>query len=76
MLDDEFPASFALALAAKDARLVTEAAERHGANTPVANTIADRFTKGVEAGYQAPARPRPSSPRSYVSVGRRYRRRR
>jgi 3-hydroxyisobutyrate dehydrogenase len=51
MLDDEFPASFALALAAKDARLVAEAAERHGADTPVANTIADRFTKGVEAGY-------------------------
>ena len=51
MLDDEFPASFALALAAKDARLVAETAERFGADTPVANTIADRFTKGVEAGY-------------------------
>jgi 3-hydroxyisobutyrate dehydrogenase len=51
MLDDEFPASFALALAAKDARLVAEAAERFGADTPVANTVADRFTKAVEAGY-------------------------
>ena len=36
MLDDEFPASFALALAAKDARLVAEAAERHGADLPIA----------------------------------------
>ena len=34
MLDDEFPASFALALAAKDARLVAEAAGRHGADLP------------------------------------------
>jgi 3-hydroxyisobutyrate dehydrogenase len=51
MLDDEFPASFALALAAKDARLVAEAAERSGADTPVANAVAERFTKGVEAGY-------------------------
>jgi 3-hydroxyisobutyrate dehydrogenase len=51
MLDDEFPPSFALAMAAKDARLVTECAERHGADVPVARAIAERFAKGVAAGY-------------------------
>jgi 3-hydroxyisobutyrate dehydrogenase len=51
MLDDDFPPAFALALAAKDARLVAECAERHGADVPVARAIAERFAKGVEAGY-------------------------
>jgi 3-hydroxyisobutyrate dehydrogenase len=51
MLDEEFPASFALALAAKDARLVAQAAERHGADLPVAAAIADRFTRATEAGH-------------------------
>jgi 3-hydroxyisobutyrate dehydrogenase len=51
MIDDDFPASFALALAAKDARLVAEAAERHGADVPVARAIAKRFAEGVDAGY-------------------------
>ena len=51
MLDEEFPASFALALAAKDARLVAEAAERHGADLPVAAAIAERFTRATEAGH-------------------------
>jgi 3-hydroxyisobutyrate dehydrogenase len=51
MLDDEFPASFALALAAKDARLVAEAAGRHGADLPVAAAIAERFTAATDAGY-------------------------
>ncbi len=49
MMDDEFPASFALAMAAKDARLVAQAAERHGADLPVADAIAERFTKGAES---------------------------
>jgi 3-hydroxyisobutyrate dehydrogenase len=53
MLEDEFPASFALALAAKDARLVGESAERHGADVPVAHAIAERFAEGVQAGYGA-----------------------
>jgi 3-hydroxyisobutyrate dehydrogenase len=48
MMDDEFPASFALSMAAKDARLVAEAAGRHGADLPVAQAIAERFTKGAE----------------------------
>jgi 3-hydroxyisobutyrate dehydrogenase len=51
MLDDEFPASFALALAAKDARLVAEAAGRHSADLPVAAAIAERFTEATDAGY-------------------------
>jgi 3-hydroxyisobutyrate dehydrogenase len=51
MIDDDFPASFALALAAKDARLVAEAAERHGADVPVARAVAERFAEGVDAGY-------------------------
>jgi 3-hydroxyisobutyrate dehydrogenase len=51
MLDDEFPASFALAVAAKDARLVGEAAERHGADLPVARAIAERFAEATQAGH-------------------------
>jgi 3-hydroxyisobutyrate dehydrogenase len=51
MLDDDFPASFALALAAKDARLVAEAAGSHGADVPVAEAIAERFARATDAGY-------------------------
>ena len=51
MLDEDFPASFALALAAKDARLVAEAAERHGADLPIARAIAERFAQATEAGH-------------------------
>jgi 3-hydroxyisobutyrate dehydrogenase len=51
MLDEEFPTSFALALAAKDARLVAEAAGRHGADLPVAGAIAERFAQAQQAGH-------------------------
>jgi 3-hydroxyisobutyrate dehydrogenase len=51
MLDEDFPASFALALAAKDARLVAQAAERHGADLPIAAAIAARFAQATEAGH-------------------------
>jgi 3-hydroxyisobutyrate dehydrogenase len=51
MLEDSYPPSFALALAAKDARLVAEAADRHGADLPVAGAIAERFTEATYAGY-------------------------
>ena len=51
MLEEDFPASFALALAAKDARLVAEASERHGADLPLARAIAERFTLATEAGH-------------------------
>ena len=51
MLAEEFPASFKLRLAAKDARLVVEAAQRAGLDLPLAETIADRLERGVELGY-------------------------
>jgi 3-hydroxyisobutyrate dehydrogenase len=51
MLDEDFPASFALALATKDACLVAEAAERHGADLPLARAIAERFVQATEAGH-------------------------
>jgi 3-hydroxyisobutyrate dehydrogenase len=51
MMDREFPTSFALALAAKDARLVVEAAERHGADLAAARAIAARMTEGAQAGH-------------------------
>jgi 3-hydroxyisobutyrate dehydrogenase len=47
----EFPPSFALKLAAKDARLVTEAAARHGLDLPLERTVAERMGQAVEAGY-------------------------
>jgi 3-hydroxyisobutyrate dehydrogenase len=51
MTAGDFPASFALAMAAKDARLVAEAAERHGADLPVARAVAERFAAGTAAGH-------------------------
>ena len=51
MLAEEFPPSFKLRLAAKDARLVVEAAERAGLDLPLAETIAGRLERGVELGY-------------------------
>jgi 3-hydroxyisobutyrate dehydrogenase len=51
MMDREFPPSFALALAAKDARLVVDAAERHGPDLPAARAIAARMTEGADAGH-------------------------
>jgi 3-hydroxyisobutyrate dehydrogenase len=51
MLAEEFPESFKLRLAAKDARLVVEAAERAGLDLPLAATIADRLERGVALGH-------------------------
>jgi 3-hydroxyisobutyrate dehydrogenase len=51
MMDGEFPPSFSLALAAKDARLVVDAAERNGADLPAARAIAQRMTDATAAGY-------------------------
>jgi 3-hydroxyisobutyrate dehydrogenase len=51
MAADEFPASFSLALAAKDAGLVEEAAARCGADLPAAHAVADRMRAAVEAGH-------------------------
>jgi 3-hydroxyisobutyrate dehydrogenase len=47
----EFPPSFELKLAAKDARLVAEAAARHGLDLPLERAIAERMRQAVEAGY-------------------------
>jgi 3-hydroxyisobutyrate dehydrogenase len=51
MMDREFPPSFALTLAAKDARLAVEAAERHGADLPAARATAARMTEAAQAGH-------------------------
>jgi 3-hydroxyisobutyrate dehydrogenase len=51
MMAGDFPPSFSLALAAKDARLVAEAAQRHGADLPAARAIAERMTEATEAGH-------------------------
>lgn len=51
MLAEEFTPSFKLRLAAKDARLVVEAAERASVDLPLAETIAERLERGVELGY-------------------------
>jgi 3-hydroxyisobutyrate dehydrogenase len=50
MLEDEFPPSFPVRLAAKDARLVVEAAERSGADLPLARAVRDRLVQTAEAG--------------------------
>jgi 3-hydroxyisobutyrate dehydrogenase len=47
MIERRFEPSFKLALAAKDARLVKEAAERHGLDLPLLELIARRLTEGA-----------------------------
>jgi 3-hydroxyisobutyrate dehydrogenase len=49
--EGDFPASFTLRLAAKDARLIEQAAERGGVDLPMLRTIAARLAQGVEAGH-------------------------
>jgi 3-hydroxyisobutyrate dehydrogenase len=51
MDDGEFPASFSLRLAAKDAALMAEAADKAGVDAPLIRTIARRLADGVHAGY-------------------------
>ncbi|MFJ5775404.1 NAD(P)-dependent oxidoreductase [Streptomyces sp. NPDC093094] len=52
VLDDRLdPAQFAVRTAAKDARLVVEAGERHGLRLDVAAAGADRFARAVEQGH-------------------------
>ena len=51
MIDQDFPTSFSLALAAKDARLVAAAAEENGADVPAIRAIAARMTEATEAGH-------------------------
>jgi 3-hydroxyisobutyrate dehydrogenase len=51
MDDGEYPASFTLRLAAKDASLMAEAASQAGVDAPMIRTIAQRLAEGVDAGY-------------------------
>jgi 3-hydroxyisobutyrate dehydrogenase len=51
MLDREFPAAFPLSLALKDARLVLEAAERHGVPSKLAKVAADQFERAEQLGH-------------------------
>lgn len=51
MVAGDFTPSFGLALAAKDARLITEAAAAHGADLPSMRAIAARMAEGAEAGH-------------------------
>jgi 3-hydroxyisobutyrate dehydrogenase len=48
MIEGDFEPSFKLALAAKDARLVEEAAERHELDLPLLAAIRGQMEKGVE----------------------------
>lgn len=47
----EYPASFPLRLAAKDAALIREATRDTGADLPLLATVAERLAAGVKAGY-------------------------
>jgi 3-hydroxyisobutyrate dehydrogenase len=51
MIKREFPAAFRLALARKDARIVAEAAERHGLDLPLPKLVADRMGQAEAAGH-------------------------
>jgi 3-hydroxyisobutyrate dehydrogenase len=51
MIEDEFPTSFSLALARKDARLVLEAADAQGLRLAITEAVADRFDEAIEAGH-------------------------
>jgi 3-hydroxyisobutyrate dehydrogenase len=48
IIERDFPPSFKLSLAAKDARLMVEAAEAHGLDLPLLRTIRDRMAEGAE----------------------------
>jgi 3-hydroxyisobutyrate dehydrogenase len=51
MIAREFDPSFALALARKDARLVLEAAERHGFDAALVAVVAQKMDQAIEAGH-------------------------
>ena len=51
MDEGEYPVSFTLRLAAKDAALMAEAAAQAGVDVPMIRTIAQRLAEGVDAGY-------------------------
>jgi 3-hydroxyisobutyrate dehydrogenase len=51
MIEGEFPTSFALELAAKDAGLVLEAAEAAGTALPLLEVVRDQMLRAVELGH-------------------------
>jgi 3-hydroxyisobutyrate dehydrogenase len=51
MIEEEFPTSFSLRLARKDAALVLDAAEKEGLRLAVAGAVAARFDEALDAGY-------------------------
>jgi len=51
MIERDFPASFALDTAHKDAELVIEAAERHDVELPLVAAVEGRMRRAVELGY-------------------------
>lgn len=51
MIDEEFPTSFSLRLARKDAALVLDAAEKEGLRMAVAEAVAARFDEALDAGH-------------------------
>jgi 3-hydroxyisobutyrate dehydrogenase len=53
MIERSFAPSFALAMAAKDARLVADAAAAAGLDLPLPGVIRDQMEKAIEAGHGA-----------------------
>jgi 3-hydroxyisobutyrate dehydrogenase len=51
MIEDEFPTSFSLALARKDAGLVLEAADAQALRLAITEAVAARFDAAIEAGH-------------------------
>ena len=51
MIENEFPTSFSLALARKDAGLVLEAADAQGLRLAITEAVAARFDEALEAGH-------------------------
>ena len=51
MVEREFPPSFSLHLMRKDARLVLEAAQRHGFDAPLMETVTSVFDRAIDAGH-------------------------
>jgi 3-hydroxyisobutyrate dehydrogenase len=51
MIEGEFPPSFPLALAAKDAGLIVEAAEGTGTSLPLQRAVREGMQRGVEKGH-------------------------
>jgi 3-hydroxyisobutyrate dehydrogenase len=51
MIERDFPPSFPLSLARKDARLVVEAAEAEGGDAPLARLVDEQFSRAIDAGH-------------------------